>query len=468
MRAITFSLIIAVVTASVSVGWLIDFTYGQLFSPPDSDIQKKISLLKHSGQAISQTIELQQDPQQIQVLLNQWNTHKDISVKLVNLDDIALPATLLEQLKSGEALLLENKEGASFSYYINESSPALNAESSTQIETLPERILQVSSDALFVEQAETGQLILTILFYLGLSLLLTAWVYPLAKRIFLIRQAATLFGQGNLDTRLEVGKVAGIKEVEVAFNSMASRIQTLLYDVKLLSGGVSHDLKTSLARLRFGIDTIEDDPDSLNDKQLARLSQDTDDMIHLVDMMLQYTQLDMELARFKKDAVDVVGMLKDIVSKLSQHGEHLELCLHINVKNEKDTSLACTKGDTEYLRMMLNNLISNAMDHALQCVEVYLDCTKKDILIRICDDGPGIPEPYQKDVFKPFYRVPELDNNSNNGGKQSGERHYGLGLAISQRIAQIHDGNITLESRSAATDAPTGTTFTIALPLVTQ
>jgi signal transduction histidine kinase len=248
-----------------------------------------------------------------------------------------------------------------------------------------------------------------------------------------------LFGKGNLHTRLHVGNIFGIRDVELAFNAMASQIQTLLDDVKLLSGGVSHDLKTSLARLRFGIDTIQEDPSAVSDTHLLRLSEDTDEMINMVHLMLQYTQLDMSLSSLKKNKVAFDEMLHDIVGKIStrQETKQVRLCL------AKGSDTCMLSGHSLYLKMMVNNLISNATNYAQSYVDINLSFSNGKLCLSIRDDGPGIPTRYHKNVFKPFFRVPEQTVK----GK---EKHYGLGLAISQRIAEIHGGHIVLKSKTLA------------------
>ncbi|WP_371194490.1 sensor histidine kinase [Glaciecola sp. SC05] len=422
MKTITFSLILAVIISSVSIGWLIDYSYHHLLAPPSNEIQKKVSLLQLSGQAIADRLS---DAPDNDDLIEQWEANKDISLKLVNLDDIALPISLLQRLKAGEALLLESKNGPSFSYYIASS----------------EQVLQVYSGTLFKEDDALGQLALTILFYLALSFLLTLWVYPIAKRLYLIQRASASFGTGKLDTRLDVGNVAGIRDVEIAFNSMASRIQTLLDDVKLLSGGVSHDLKTSLARLRFGIDTIQDDPSSLSDTHLTRLSEDTDEMIQLVNMMLQYTKLDMSLYSVQKNEIAFDKVINEMIGVSQKWSDLKQVEFHI----EKGRQYKI-QGNLMYLKLMLNNLISNAMDHAQTKVNISLRHSKTRLVLSIRDDGLGIPKQYHQEVFKPFFRVPEQLS-------QSKVNHYGLGLAICQRVVEIHNGEILLKS-SAETDNP--------------
>jgi len=404
LKAITFLFIFAVVISSVTVGWLTDISYRQMFGSNSSEASAKVSLVKFSGRALANALDQETEKAK---LIASWTLSDDISVKLVSLDDVSIPYSLLEDFKAGDALLLESKNGPSFSYYLRSS----------------EQILQVSSDTFFEQDEQSIQLIMTILFYAVLSLILTLLVYPLTKRLFAIKQASASFGRGELNTRLNVGNISGIRDVELAFNAMASRIQVLLDDIKLLSGGVSHDLKTSLARLRFGIDTIQDSPDMMSTVQLERLSEDTDDMIHLVNMMLSYTQLDMNLSKLEKRNISLNELVKETVDKTFKYDlyKHLKLNMTLCERNCK------VNGNKLYLKMVVNNLKN----------EVYLSVT---------DDGCGIPKQYQHAVFKPFFRVPKQTEAQTSRNK---ENHHGLGLAISHRIIEMHKGYITLTSESA-------------------
>ena len=423
LKAITFLFIFAVVISSVTVGWLTDISYRQMFGSNSSEASAKVSLVKFSGRALANALDQETEKAK---LIASWTLSDDISVKLVSLDDVSIPYSLLEDFKAGDALLLESKNGPSFSYYLRSS----------------EQILQVSSDTFFEQDEQSIQLIMTILFYAVLSLILTLLVYPLTKRLFAIKQASASFGRGELNTRLNVGNISGIRDVELAFNAMASRIQVLLDDIKLLSGGVSHDLKTSLARLRFGIDTIQDSPDMMSTVQLERLSEDTDDMIHLVNMMLSYTQLDMNLSKLEKRNISLNELVKETVDKTFKYDlyKHLKLNMTLCERNCK------VNGNKLYLKMVVNNLISNAIYYAKSHVDIELHSSENEVYLSVTDDGCGIPKQYQHAVFKPFFRVPKQTEAQTSRNK---ENHHGLGLAISHRIIEMHKGYITLTSESA-------------------
>jgi len=101
-------------------------------------------------------------------------------------------------------------------------------------------------------------LILTLLFYGAVVSLILLWLYPLVRRIQRLTVSAKYFGEGEFSERISTKPSSQLYGIESEFNRMAQRIQDLLADNKLLSTAVSHDLRTPLARLRFGVDALSE------------------------------------------------------------------------------------------------------------------------------------------------------------------------------------------------------------------
>jgi signal transduction histidine kinase len=91
------------------------------------------------------------------------------------------------------------------------------------------------------------------------------------------------------------------------------------------------------------------------------------------------------------------------------------------------------------LRRSLENLIDNAIKYGEEA-HVVVEDTEQQLVIRISDHGPGIPEQLIDQVFEPFYR-PEESRSRETGG-------VGLGLSIARSIARAHGGDLTLHNRS--------------------
>jgi two-component system OmpR family sensor kinase len=89
--------------------------------------------------------------------------------------------------------------------------------------------------------------------------------------------------------------------------------------------------------------------------------------------------------------------------------------------------------DANYLSMLINNLIQNAMQHCRSEVRIDINQQDKLVILSVADDGKGVPESERNRILKPFIRGSEAS------GKNKG---YGIGLAIVQRVLHWHEGYI--------------------------
>jgi two-component system sensor histidine kinase BaeS len=112
--------------------------------------------------------------------------------------------------------------------------------------------------------------------------------------------------------------------------------------------------------------------------------------------------------------------------------------------------------DADRMRTVFRNLLENAVKYSLpdsRAVEVSAVQNGERIVVRIRDDGPGIPEGDMAKLFDPFFRV-DRSRSKKTGG-------YGLGLSISKRILEAHAGTIAVEKNSTR-----GASFVVTLPKV--
>jgi signal transduction histidine kinase len=110
--------------------------------------------------------------------------------------------------------------------------------------------------------------------------------------------------------------------------------------------------------------------------------------------------------------------------------------------------------DADKMRTVLRNLLENAFKYSLPdscAVELSTSQSGDNVVVRVSDDGPGIPESDLDNIFEPFFRVDRSRSKSTGG--------YGLGLSICKRIMEAHGGAITVERNPGR-----GTTFLLMLP----
>ncbi|OUL56919.1 sensor histidine kinase [Pseudoalteromonas ulvae] len=425
MRNLTISLLFMVLIATIGLGWVFDNVYQQFTDHTQQANAEPIAIIEQLGQQIALTLDHMPQPE---AFIEQWQSEKGYTVSLSAFDATPLPEMLKTHLKQGQPLLLETEHDLAFYYY-------LPAKHSLFILRAP--ALQSAS------QNNMVQLSLTAAFYLAVLALMVVWLFPLGKRLLAIRRAATLFGQGKLDQRIEVSSISYIRDIETEFNHMADRIEALVQDVKLLSSAVSHDLRTPLARIRFGIDTLQEEDDPVMRKRYEqRISNNVDEMVNLVETLLNYARLDQAMLKLNKSPCQLNELIEECLKN--------KTCGGIALSFSPATSPAIIFGDRAYLLILFNNLIENALRYGHSNVAIRIEQTDHHITVFIDDDGPGIDPVELSTIFKPFIR---------------GERHrqttkgFGMGLAIVSRVCEWHQATLSINQSTRLAGASFQVTF---------
>jgi signal transduction histidine kinase len=224
-----------------------------------------------------------------------------------------------------------------------------------------------------------------------------------------------------------------------AFNEMQTRLQRLIEDRTQMLAAVSHDLRTPITRLRLRAEYVE------NQHQRFRALADLDEMERMVSELLIFVKDD---ARSESTLrVDLMAILHSLCDELADQG------YHISCEGNGRVPYLCRPVS---IRRCLSNLIDNALRYG-NCADVSLHRGQSEIMIRIDDGGPGIPEELREEAFRPFYRL-EASRNRETGGS-------GLGLTIARTVARAHGGDVMLSDAPAgglrvivvlpATDGPT-------------
>jgi signal transduction histidine kinase len=426
MRALTYSLIVMAISATFGVGWLVDIAYQQYHTEQQTRDVDKLKLMEQLGNGVASSLE--QIPNKAAFIEHWQQSDNEYQVGLIDIAELPLPVGLLDQIQQGEPLLLESAEYLTFHYYLATTE---------QIFTLKTPIGNIAP----TENATNY--LFTLLFYAALTLLMLLWVYPLIIRLIKLRKAAKSFGEGDLTQRIEMSATSYIREIEQEFNHMAQRIDDLVTDVKLLGSAVSHDLRTPLARIQFGIDTLreEDKPETRRIYE-QKISDHVAEMTALVETLLRYARLDQNMLAMEKQAIDLDELITNCISNVQQEG--------LEIRYEKPIESLYILADASYIKMFVNNLLYNAIAYGNGLVYVRLKKQDKMAIISVSDNGKGIDESLQTDLFKPFARG---QNNANKG--------HGFGLAIVKRILNWHNGSIKICKSSELS----GAEFVAELPI---
>lgn len=221
----------------------------------------------------------------------QWQSNEtNYRLDIVNAEDIPLPQQLLTQIKTGESLLLESDENLSFHYYLPKTDEIFT--------------LKIPNASVVHNNDRSVNYLFTSLFYFALVFIVLAWAYPLIIRLIKLRNATFLFGKGNLSHRIKPSRFSYISGIENDFNNMANKIESLVADIKMLSGAVSHDLRTPLARIQLGIDTLSEEDNPVERRKYEKkITQNIAEMTTLVETLLQYARLEQNMLSLNKCAI---------------------------------------------------------------------------------------------------------------------------------------------------------------------
>lgn len=262
-------------------------------------------------------------------------------------------------------------------------------------------------------------------------------VRPLSR----MSTAVQAVGHGRKPPALSEDGPKEIGELARAFNRMASDIQKLSENRTVMVAGISHDLRTPLTRLGLAVEMLDKNSDA---ELIAGIRRDLAVMNNLIGQFMQFT----------KGLDDVSPIQLDLRELITAQAEDLRRSgTEVQVIG---CGPPCTyRADPVALRRVLANLLENAAQYGGgESVTVDLQCNKHEILIEICDRGPGIPADQAEAVFQPFHRL-ETARGSRAGGS-------GLGLAIARQLATKHGWTIQLLPRDGG-----GTVARVALPIGT-
>ena len=258
----------------------------------------------------------------------------------------------------------------------------------------------------------------------GLWITVPAFVVVFISLIFLKNQtrpitalakAAEKFGRGENVDEFKPSGASEIRQAGYEFDRMRKRIIRHLNQRSEMLSGISHDLRTPLTRMKLQTAFIK------NEDLANKLTEDINEMEKMLNEYLQFTSSSF----IEKDELfDLSELVIEIISKYNNKNISKNVQSRIYLNGRKNLIKRC-----------LNNLIENSIKYGDKLnIELYKKNT--NLVIKVEDDGPGIPENEYENVFKPFYKIDK--------GRADSKSSVGLGLSIASDIVRSHGGNIKL------------------------
>lgn len=273
----------------------------------------------------------------------------------------------------------------------------------------------------------------------GLAIPLTLFIALILGRVInarvrTISHTTEAVGRGNLSNRVQLdGSGDAFDALGVGVNTMLDRIETLVGELRVVTDGLAHDLRSPITRLKSVVEQAcidVNDPVAIN--ALERVSTEAEALLSMLTTALEISRAEAGIGRDRFARVDVATLLNDVVEVFGPVAEEQGLVLSVDAPKGLQTAL-----HRELISQSLANLIENALKYAEGGRHIKLSACWSDgmVAISVADDGIGIPRDRHEDAVRRF-------------GRLDPARHIvgsGLGLSLVEAVARLHGGNIALE-----------------------
>jgi len=239
-----------------------------------------------------------------------------------------------------------------------------------------------------------------------------------------LARAAGRIGRGERPAPVSISGPREVQALARAFNEMGERLQENERERATFLAGVSHDLRTPLARLRLEVEML--DGKVAADSQRGMVS-DLDDMNAIIDQFIDFTRSE---AAEPLSRVDLNEVARASAEGAMRAGAEVALEL-AEVPPLELRAVA--------MRRLVDNLLVNAQRHAGGRIELATAVRDGEAILSVRDRGPGIPPRLVAHLKQPFTRRDDA---------RSGASGAGLGLAIADRVASMHGGRLELTPRA--------------------
>ena len=251
-----------------------------------------------------------------------------------------------------------------------------------------------------------------------------------------------------------------IGELSEALEEMTQSMWLRMDAIERFAADVAHEIKNPLTSLRSAVETAcrIDDPGQ-QQKLMDIILDDIQRLDRLISDISDASRLDSELSRASMAPVDLRGLLAMLIELHDATRD--ESGVEAPVVVSLDSSVAGPlkiMGLEDRVVQVFRNLIGNAVSFSPESGHITLKAERENGYISICvqDEGPGIPDGNEKDIFERFYK--ERPRSEKFGA------HSGLGLSISKQIVDAHGGEIYAENRRDEKGVVAGASFVVRLP----
>jgi len=212
-----------------------------------------------------------------------------------------------------------------------------------------------------------------------------------------------------------------VRPLANAFNHMAEQLQQLLESQRVLAQAVAHEVRTPLARMRFGLAELEDSAlDDVQRDALGGLRTDVDRLQHLTDAGVEYAALG-RCHQLTRQRLQLAALVRGVVAQFAPLPMPVQQAL---------SPVGLVNVNRHMLELALRNLLGNALRYARRQIRIASTVNDAWLCVQVEDDGSGIAPELRGQVLQPYVRL------------DPGSPGFGLGLALVQVVADKHGGHV--------------------------
>ena len=229
-----------------------------------------------------------------------------------------------------------------------------------------------------------------------------------------------------------------ITPLVLALNGLMQRLADSLQARQRFVADAAHELRTPITALRLQLQLLQGAADDASRRIAANaLQAGIDRAQHLVEQLLALSRAEPGAQAEPLQRLTLATLVQSAVGRSSANAESRGIDLGARIE-----SPGAVAGDAEHLRVLIDNLVGNALRFTPRggVVDVVVADADGCAVLRVIDDGPGIAAEARERVFERFHRAPGV------APAHAGENTSGLGLSIVKAIAERHDAQVTLHA----------------------
>lgn len=298
-----------------------------------------------------------------------------------------------------------------------------------------------------------GVVVLIAVITAGSSILLAGQI---AKPLEQLRHVIYKLAQGSLTERAPIRGPQETRDLAIAFNQMADRLEQMIQRQRDFVANAAHELRSPLTSIRLRLELIltelQDDLKAQRE-YLEHMLEEIDRLRKMTDQLLALSSIECG-PHLPPTPVDLAPILYEL-------GEEMVLLFRFKEQNfvlDVPPHLPSIQANPDHLRMIVRNLLDNASKYTQRngTIQLRASADSNNVYVAVQDNGPGISSSTLPRIFDRFYRGDKSRSRSSEGSS-------GLGLSIVKELVALNGGKIKVESAVGQ-----GSTFTVCFPIVQE